>query len=109
MNRPAACAKLEESRKRKLEAELGAYIYALLRANTKTIEEVYKMADKKETLEEMLERIGITAEWEKRGEARGKTRGEKTGWEKAIELLRQGYTLEQLEQMSPGGPPAPAS
>ena len=50
------------------------------------------------TLEEVLEEAGLTAKWEDRGEARGK----KTGWEKAIELLKQGYTLEQLEQMNPG-------
>jgi hypothetical protein len=31
--------------------------------------------------------------------------GEKSGWEKAIELLKQGYTLEQLEQMNPGSFP----
>ena len=56
----------------------------------------------------MLEKIGLTAEWEKRGEARGvaigETRGEKTGWEKAIGLLKQGYTVDQLERMNPGGP-----
>ena len=57
------------------------------------------MRNKKETLEEMLERIGVTAEWERRGEARG----EKTGGEKALGLLKQGDTVDQLERMSSGG------
>jgi hypothetical protein len=51
----------------------------------------------------------LIAKWEKRGEAKGEARGEKTGWEKAIGLLKQGYTLDQLERMSPGGPPGPVS
>jgi hypothetical protein len=73
--------------------------------NAETIEEVYRMADKKLTLDEVPEKIGLTAEWEKRGEARG----EKNAWQKAIGLLKQGYTPEQLEQMSPGSPAGPAS
>jgi hypothetical protein len=67
------------------------------------------MADKKITLDEVLEKIGLTAEWEKRGEVRGEARGEKNAWQKAIELLKQGYTPEQLERMSPGGSPNSAS
>lgn len=59
----------------------------------------------------MLEKIGLTAEWEKRGEARGiaigETRGvakgKQTGWEEAIGLLKQGYTVDQLERMNPSG------
>jgi hypothetical protein len=72
------------------------------------LEEVYRMADKKLTLEEMLEKVGLTAEWEKRGEARGEARGEKNTWQKVIGLLKQGYTVDQLERMSPGGSPNPA-
>jgi hypothetical protein len=105
LNTTTAGTILEESRRREHEAELGAYLYALLRANAETIEEVYRMADKKLTLDEVLEKIGLTAEWEKRGEARGEAkgeaRGEKNGWEKAIALMKQGYTPDQLEQMNP--------
>jgi hypothetical protein len=61
------------------------------------------MADRKLTLDEVLEKIGLTAEWEKRGEARG----EKNTWQKVIGLLKEGYTVDQLEQMSPGGSPNP--
>jgi hypothetical protein len=113
LNTAAAGTILEESRKRKREAELGAYIYAILSANKKTIREVLKMADGAFPFDELMEELGLTAEWEKRGEARGEAKGEargkKTGWEEVIELLKQGYTLEQLEQMSPGGPSGPAS
>jgi hypothetical protein len=53
-----------------------------------------------------MEELGLAAKWEKRGEARGEirgeARGEKNAWQKAIELLKQGYTVEQLERMSPG-------
>jgi hypothetical protein len=91
---------LKESRKRGKEAELAAYIYALISANTETIEEVYRMANGKLTFNELMEKTGLAAEWEKRGEARGEAKGEKIGWQKAVELLKQGYTIEQLEQMS---------
>jgi hypothetical protein len=107
LNAETAGAILEESRKR--EAELGAYLYALLKANAKTIREVLAMADKEVTLDEVLEKAGLTAKWEKRGEARGEARGEKNAWQKAIGLLKQGYTLEQLERMSPDGSPNTAS
>jgi hypothetical protein len=63
------------------------------------------MADGKLTFDELMEKTGLAAEWEKRGEARGEAigeaKGEKIGWQKAVELLKQGYTVEQLEQMSP--------
>jgi hypothetical protein len=81
-------------------------LYALLSANDKTIEEVLAMAKGQKTLEEVLEKAGLTAKWEQRGEARGEAKGkaigEKNAWQKAIELLRQGYTVEQLERMKPG-------
>jgi hypothetical protein len=121
LNAEAAGTILEESRKRERTAEIGAYIYALLNANAKTIREVLAMADGEVTLEEVLEDAGLIAKWEKRGEARGliigeargltigEARGEKNAWQKAIALLKQGHTLEQLERMSPGGSPNPAS
>jgi hypothetical protein len=109
LNAAAAGTILEESRKREREAEFGAYLYAILSANKQTIREVIKMADGALPFNELMEELGLTAEWERRGEARGEAKGEKNGWEKAIGLLKQGYTLEQLEQMSPGGPAGPAS
>jgi hypothetical protein len=108
LNAAAAGTILEASRKRERDAELGAYLYALLRANAKTIREVLKMANGEVTLEEVLEEAGLTAKWEKRGEAIGEAKGEKNGWEKAIELFKEEYTVDQLERMSPGGLPNPA-
>jgi hypothetical protein len=78
------------------------------------------MANGEVTLEDVLEEVGLIAKWEKRGEARGvaigeargvakgEASGKKTGWEEAIGLLKQGYTLDQLERMGPGGTPNPA-
>jgi hypothetical protein len=90
---------MEESRKKGKNAQLGAYLHALLNANQEIIEEVAGMAKKRKTLNEALERAGLTAEWEQRGKAIG----EENAWQKAIELLRQGHTVEQLERMKPGG------
>jgi hypothetical protein len=103
---------LEESEKRD-QVTLGAYLHVVLEANSETVEEVTKMRKKKLTLHEVLEKSGMTVEWEKRGEIRGEAngeaRGEKTGWERAISLLKQGYTVEQLEQMDPLNTPLPTS
>jgi hypothetical protein len=116
LNAADAGAILKESRKKDRGAQIGAYLYALLSANSETIEEVLEMAEGQITLEEALEKAGLTAKWEKRGEAKGisigeakgisigEAKGEKNAWEKAIKLLRQGYTVEQLERMKPGAP-----
>jgi hypothetical protein len=66
------------------------------------------MRKQRQTLDEILEKAGLTAKWEARGKAQGEAKGEKTAWEKAITLLKQGYTVEQLERMDPAGPPSPA-
>jgi hypothetical protein len=80
-----------------------------MNGNTKALREVIEMAEKELTFDELMEEIGLAAKWEERGEARGvvigeargEAKGEKNGWEKAIALLKEGYTVEQLEQMSP--------
>ncbi|MDR1147314.1 MAG: hypothetical protein LBK66_01640 [Spirochaetaceae bacterium] len=51
------------------------------------------------TLDEVLEEAGLTKKWEERGEKRG----EKTAWEKVLTLLEQGYTVDELKRMAPGG------
>jgi hypothetical protein len=63
------------------------------------------------TLDEVLERMGLIAKWEDRGRAKweaigeacGEAIGEKTAWEKVVSLLRQGYTADELERMTPSG------
>jgi hypothetical protein len=47
-------------------------------------------------LDQWAEETGWAAKWE----ARGKAEGEKTGWKKALEMLKQGHTVEELERMS---------
>jgi hypothetical protein len=82
-------------------AQMGAYLHAVLEANSKTVEEVTEMKKKKLTLNEVLEKSGMTAEWEKRGK--------RTAWEEAISLLKQGYTVEQLEKIDPATTPLPTN
>jgi hypothetical protein len=75
------------------------------------------MAEGTLPFDELMEELGLAAKWEKRGvaigEARGRAIGEacgkKTGWEEVIGLLKQGYTVDQLERMSPGDAPNPTS
>jgi hypothetical protein len=126
LNAAAAGIILEESRKRGkgAEAELGAYLYALINANIKTMQEVLTMAAEGLPFDKWMEETGLAAKWEAQGvaqgvaigEARGVSqgvaqgvaigdaRGKKDGWEAAIELLKQGYTVEDLEQMNPLSP-----
>jgi hypothetical protein len=104
LNAVVAGTILRESWKRGKGAELGAYIYALIQGNPRTLREVVAMSETEIPFDELMEEIGLAAKWEARGEAIGK----KNGWEKAITLLKQGYTVEQLEQMSPLSP-SPAS
>jgi hypothetical protein len=94
-------AVLRESALRKDDAAMSVYIHMLLRANRETLEEVLAMGDA--TLEEVLERSGITARWEARGEARGEIRGEARGEARErrrfIELLKSGKSPEELLKM----------
>ncbi|MDR1174293.1 MAG: hypothetical protein LBK83_02315, partial [Treponema sp.] len=55
-------------------ARIKAYLDAIMRANVGMVEEAIRMSDM--TLEQVLERTGLTAKWEARGEARGKAEGE---------------------------------
>jgi hypothetical protein len=109
LNAVAAGSILKESWKKGIgEAEFGAYLYALATANLKTIQEAIAMSDEIAAFDQWVEEMGWAAKWEARGkelgEARGKALGEKTGWGKALELLKQGYTVEELERMGPSTP-----
>jgi hypothetical protein len=107
LNVEAAGNILEESRKKGKETEVAAYLYALINANLKTIEEALAMADEGLPFDRLVEEIGLAAklraEGRIEGEARGEARGEKNGWEKALKFLKQGHTVEELERMSPPG------
>jgi hypothetical protein len=95
---------LEESEKRD-PAGLGAYLHAVLEANAKIVREAAEMGKKRLTLDDVLEESGMTVKWEERGRGQGR----KAAWETAIDLLKQGYTVEQLEQMDPLTVPPPVS
>jgi hypothetical protein len=69
----------------------------LINANLKTIQEVRAMADEGLPFDRWVEETGLAAKWE----AQAYARGEKTGWEKALGLMKQGYTVEELERMGP--------
>jgi hypothetical protein len=56
-----------------------------------------EMSDETMTLEDVLEEAGLVAKWEARAEVKG--------WKKALELMKKGYTLEQLEKMAPNETP----
>jgi hypothetical protein len=44
----------------------------------------------------LVEEMGLAAKL--------RAEGEKTGWEKALKLLKQGHTVEELERMTPPVP-----
>jgi hypothetical protein len=92
LNAEVLGAILEESKKRD-RAGLGAYLYAVLEANAKIVKEVTGMGKKRLTLHDVLEESGMTAEWEKRGEIRGK---EGKAAEIAGKLKKIGIPLEQI-------------
>jgi hypothetical protein len=81
---------------------------------------------KEPTIDEVMEEFGLAARWEELGGIlgedgrywvlsqflcaiqnweRSEAEGRKIAWEKAVSLMEQGYTAEQLKQMGPRGAP----
>jgi hypothetical protein len=58
---------------------LSAYLYAVLSANPKILDQMEVSQMGRITLAQVLEKKGFTKEWEARGEKRGEARGEKRG------------------------------
>jgi hypothetical protein len=100
LNAKAARSILEKSRKKGAEIELKAYLYALINANLKAIEEELAMAKRGLPFDRLVEEMGLAAKLR----AEGEIRGEKNGWKKALEFLKQGHTVEELERMIPPAP-----
>jgi hypothetical protein len=68
---------VKERQKSRMDDSLSAYMHVLLESNTKTVEEFYRMKNKnRETLEDVLERLGLTKQWEARGKSEGIAIGE---------------------------------
>jgi hypothetical protein len=96
---------------------MKVYLNTVLQANLKTLEEVLAMAGA--TLDEVLERSGLTEKWEARGRAKGRAEGDARGRAEGeargraegraegearerrrfIELLKSGKPLEELLKM----------
>jgi hypothetical protein len=55
------------------------------------------MAEEGLPFDRWVEETGLAAKWRAEDEARGK----KTAWKEAIDVLKQGRTVEDLERMSP--------
>jgi cell division protein FtsB len=67
----------------------------LLESNTKTVEEFYRMRKNRETLAEVLERLGLTKEWEARGKAEGMVIGEARAAAESERLRRENERLRR--------------
>jgi hypothetical protein len=88
---------VKERQKNRMDDSLSAYMDVLLESNTKTVEEFYRMRNKnRETLEDVLERLGLTKQWEARGEARAKAAARA---EVAAELERLRRELERVKAL----------
>jgi hypothetical protein len=63
LNPAMAGSILEASRKKGKEAEVAAYLYALINANQKTIEEALAMVDEGLPFDRWVEETGLAAKW----------------------------------------------
>jgi hypothetical protein len=63
----------------------------LLEANAKIAEEYYRMNKDRVTLKQVVERLGLTKEWEARGEARARAEvaAERERMRREVERLRR--------------------
>ncbi|MCL2233714.1 MAG: hypothetical protein FWB99_11640, partial [Treponema sp.] len=78
-------------------AQIAAYINAVMQANQKSVEEMYKMSDSALTLDEVFVKVGAAARWEARGEAKGKAEGKA---EIARNALSRGLSLEMIRDIT---------
>jgi len=86
-------------------ARIKAYLYVVRRANLKSLQEAGKMSDCELTIDELWDELlietGFAARWEAKGIAVGEARGEeKKASEIAINLLKNGFSLEQTALLS---------
>jgi hypothetical protein len=96
LNPAMAGSILEKSQKKGKEVEMAAYMYALINANQKTIEEALAMANEGLPFDKWVEETGLAAKWR----AEGRVEGKKDALKETIAFLKQGHTVEDLERMS---------
>ena len=73
-------------------ARIGAYLYAIMRANAKSFKEAMEMSETAITFDQLMEEVGMAAKWEARAE-------KKKAREIAKNLLGNGFSLEQTAQL----------
>jgi hypothetical protein len=54
-----------------MDDSLSAYMHVLLESSAKIAEEYYSMNKDRVTLEQVVERLGLTKQWEARGKSEG--------------------------------------
>jgi predicted metal-dependent HD superfamily phosphohydrolase len=75
-----------------MDDSLSAYMDVLLESNVKIAEEYYSMNKNRVALKQVVERLGLTKEWEARGEARARA-------EVAAELERLRREVARLKAL----------
>jgi len=82
-----------EIRKLGKAARIGAYLYAIMRANAKSFKEAMEMSDTAITFDQLMEEVGMAAKWRDRG-------AEERAREIAKNLLTNGISPEQTAQLT---------
>ena len=82
-------------------ANIAAYIDAIIQANPKSLEEMYKMSDRTLTVDEVFVKVGAAARWEAKGKAEGVAIGEARGKaEIARNALAEGASVEFVQRIT---------
>jgi glycerol dehydrogenase-like iron-containing ADH family enzyme len=83
---------------RKVHKRHPAFLNVILAANPNILREVREMI-MTQGLFEVLEELGVTDKVRKEGEVEGERKGERKGAQWTITMIKNGYTLEQIERM----------
>ena len=78
-------------------AHIAAYIDAIIQANPKSLEEMYKMSEHTLTVDEVFVKVGAAARWEARAKAEGKAEGKA---EIARNALSKGLSPEMIRDIT---------
>jgi hypothetical protein len=85
---------IEEGERWKSKTPLGAYLDALIHANSMVMKELITMSKRRETLEDVLTELGLIPKWVAQGEEKGMAIGLEQGLEQGREQGRE-QGLEQ--------------
>ena len=88
---------LEEESRQTKGSIIQASVDAIIRANYQVIEEAIRMRKPALSLEEYMEKTGITARIEARAEARGEAKGEAKAHKYILGLLSQGLSTDEIK------------